>query len=138
MVYNGTVHDGGITISLDGQQPTEGFAHSLDVANEVKIPLDHFTPEDVEHYIRSRYEQLSQPGKFVGTWVSNGTAYLDISQVSLDHDEAYAGARDAQQEAMWDIANSKEIPITENSGIDRPPAGDDWFDDAAAPASTGR
>src|SRR5258707_86805 len=52
VVYDATTGpDQGITISLEGHQPREGFAHSLDVANEVKIPLDRFTVNDVQSYL---------------------------------------------------------------------------------------
>jgi hypothetical protein len=135
-VYNSTIQNGGVTMSLDGHQPSDGYAHSLDVANEVKVPLDDFSPEIVDRYIQTRHPQLAQPDKYVGTWTSNGTVFLDISQVKLDHDEAYAGARDAQQEAMWDIVNDREIPITENSTVNRPMT-EDWLEDAT-PAGIGR
>lgn len=128
IAYNGTVKDGGITVSLDGQQPDRGFAHSLDVSNEIKIPLAKFTPDDVERYVQSRQGELAQPDRYLGTWISGGNVYLDVSQVKADHDEAYAGARDSQQEAMWDIAGDREIPIAENAHLDRPVI-EDWYSD---------
>jgi hypothetical protein len=134
LAFDAIQRDGGITISLAGEQPSEGFAFSPDLGNEVRVPPGKLTPEIVQHYLDTRHDQLSQPQQYLGAWTrDDGVVVLDVSRVELDHDTAYAQARDAQQEAMWDIGGNREIPITENADINRPTS-EDWTD---APASVG-
>jgi hypothetical protein len=111
VVVETTNANGGCTINLQGQQPSKGFAFSADQANEQIVPQAQFGIEAVDNYITSHLNDLQQPGRYLGTWVSKGNVYLDVSQVHDDRATAYDAAAQAKQPAMYNLSDFSEIPI---------------------------
>lgn len=111
-VVEATKRDGGITIGLNGQIPSSGYAFSVQQQNEVKIPLEHFDTQAVDQYVATHHEDLSQPGRYLGAWVNKDTVYLDVSQVEDDQHKAFGMAQAANQLAMYNLTDFSEIPIT--------------------------
>lgn len=110
-VYQGTLDNGGVTLALDGTSPQTGYAFSFDKSTEKVIPMQSFTPAHVEEFINNHMMDLQQPNRYIGTWVSDGEVYLDVSQVESDQSIARQLAQNANQKAYWDIDNSQEISL---------------------------
>jgi hypothetical protein len=49
--------------------------------------------------------------RFIGTWVFDGTFYLDITEHVDSETEAITKARFGSQLAIWDIVANQEIPV---------------------------
>lgn len=109
--YQATVSNGGITVGLDGSQPSSGFAYSPAKSEESIIPLEQLTPDDFDHYIVDHYGLLNQPGYYLGAWVDGPYVYLDLSVVNEDRAQAFQGAQGANQHAMYDLGTFEEIPV---------------------------
>lgn len=107
----GAQANGGITIRPDGTQPTAGYAFSPFKGLETIIPLANLREEDVDRFMRENQQALANPQNYLGIWVSDGNAYLDVTQVQPEFDIAYKTAWDADQEALWDIVQGKEVPV---------------------------
>jgi hypothetical protein len=108
----GIQSNGGITIGMDGSQPHQGFAFTVDQHSEGQYPLQTLTADQIDQYIQSHMQLLQAPGRYLGAWVNNGTVYLDVSQVEQDRDRAHQMAQQANQLAMFDLATFEEIPTT--------------------------
>jgi hypothetical protein len=109
--YEGIVANQGVTISLNGVQPTSGYSYSTD-PQQTTVPVAQLTPEAVGNYIANHMTELQEPNRYFGAWVENGLVYLDVAQVEVDYATAYQQAHAAQQKAMFDLATFKEIPTT--------------------------
>ncbi len=109
--YQAAVNSGGITIRLDGVIPTVGYAFSPFKGQEKIVPVAALTEEDIDAYVTEHKQQLADPQNHLGIWVDGLNAYIDVTQVLTDFDAAYKIAWDAEQEAMWDIVQQKEIPV---------------------------
>jgi hypothetical protein len=104
---------GGITIKLDGTIPPSGYAFSPFKGQEEIVPTPNLKPDHIDKYINEHRQQLNDPQNYLGIWVNGPSTYIDVTQVLDDFDEAYRLAWDAEQEAMWDIVQEKEIPVRE-------------------------
>lgn len=117
--YQGIVDNGGITVGLNGHQPSSGYAFSPYPQAETIIPNEHLTSQHVHDFIQQHAQTLAQPGHYLGGWVDGPHTYLDISRVHPDRDEAFQGAQRANQLAMFDLSNFEEIPVLPRAAIAR-------------------
>lgn len=103
--------DGGITINLEGVEPTEGFSYAPDKTTERVIPIDKVSGEDILKYVKDNFEQLKQSGNNVGVWsnTEDGNTYLDVSRVGKPDIDTLMEAWKSKQLSVWDLKNSLEI-----------------------------
>lgn len=99
-----TRRNGGVTINLKGDVPTQGFAYSPYKDTETKIIKENFSDTDIDNFIEKYYDRLIQEGHHLGAWEDNGTIYLDISKVNPDENAAVADALANDQLALFDLS----------------------------------
>lgn len=107
--YKSAVENGGVTINLQGNQPSEGYAYSPFKDSEAVVPKEQFTPEHVQGFISKNFDRLQQPGNHVGIWEDNGQIYLDVSQVGAPGPETLSAAEAAGQLAVFDLQKFETI-----------------------------
>jgi DNA-binding transcriptional regulator YhcF (GntR family) len=104
---------GGITIRIDGVRPTEGYAFSPFKGSEEIVPIEELKPEHISQFLTTNQASWDDPQNYLGLWLNekNNNLYIDVTQVKPDFDEAYRLAWNNDQESLWDITNSEEIPV---------------------------
>lgn len=117
-IYESTIEGGGTSRNLAGEIPTKRYGFGIRKENEDRFPIAKFTPQDVRSFIESNLQELSQPGKFVGTWVKDGIVYLDVSEEHDDFDTSFQRAWNGHQKSLWDNEINDEIPVR---GLDYEP-----------------
>ena len=110
-VYEAVKRNGGITISLEGDTPVEGYAYAPSKGTETRIPLATFKPEDVDHYIDAHFDQLQRPGAHLGLWVQGDDVFLDVSKVGKPTAATIKGAQDVEQLGVYDLGSDDTIDI---------------------------
>lgn len=108
--YKEARKSGGITIDLEGNRPTEGYAYAPNKDTETPIPLNEFTPEDIDNFIDEHYDDLSQKGNHLGLWTQDDTMYLDVTQVGPPTADTIEKAQGAEQLAVFDLKTFTEVP----------------------------
>jgi hypothetical protein len=65
----------------------------------------------LEEYIKANHKYFDQAGNNLGLWLDKKTnvMWMDVSTVVSDRKSASRMAAEANQKAMWDIANNREI-----------------------------
>jgi hypothetical protein len=106
---------GGVTLGLNGEEPSQGYAYSPYPELEKVVPLEHLSPQLVGQYLQDTQQALSQPGNYFGAWVSDGNAFLDISHIGPVHQDTINEAAKAKQLAVYDLERGQEIP----TGVER-------------------
>lgn len=106
--------EGGSTISLiTGQPITEGYAVAIKESVEEIIPFEQITDEQIKEYKEKHKTILAEdPKRTIGTWVSDGKTYLDISTVLPTQAEAEKIGRATNQKAIFDLRAKQDIVIT--------------------------
>lgn len=66
-----TLENSGVTISLNGEIPTRGFAFSPRKDTELAVDKDGFNQSVIEEYIKNHAEELSKPNRYLGIWVDH-------------------------------------------------------------------
>ena len=109
--YKSTLENGGITISLKtGNKRRKGYAYAMNKDSEYKVPLEQFSQKDIIKYVKQHKDSLLKVKAHLGTWVSeDGFAYIDVSYVGPPEEDTIARAKEAQQIAVFDLANFEEI-----------------------------
>lgn len=110
-VYDKVRKSGGVTINLAGREPTEGYAYAPYKNTEVVIPQAEFTPAHVDKFIEDHYDELSKRGNNLGLWVEKGNVYIDVSRVGAPTAATIERAQKADQLAVFDLKNFKQIDI---------------------------
>jgi len=103
--------NGGVTISLAGNKPTDGYAYAPYKTTEFKVLKSEFSPKHIDDYIDSHHRQLSRPGNNLGMWEQDGYIFLDVSKVGPPTAETFAKAQAAHQLAVFDLGNFEEINL---------------------------
>jgi len=85
-----TKKNGGVTINLKGDVPSQGFAYSPYKDVETVIPQENFSQADIDNFIEKYYDRLNQEGHHLGVWIDDGKVYIDISKVNPDEGAAAA------------------------------------------------
>lgn len=99
-----TKKNGGVTIGLNGDVPTKGFAFSPRKDTEVVVPKKDFNDTHVSDYINTHFDKLAHPDSHLGIWEDNGKIYMDISHVVQDESQAVNRASKADQLAIFDLS----------------------------------
>lgn len=115
-VQSAILADGGVTISLSGVVPSEGFAYAPLKNSEKIVPLSGFSQNDIDDFIQLHRKTLTQPGHFVGGWVNDGNLYLDVSRVGAPTAKTLEEAASASQLAAYDIGGKREIKLGRMEG----------------------
>jgi hypothetical protein len=108
---------GSYNITTGESNPTDGYMVSLP-NNELVIDANDLCATMLSEYIINNAEELSSDKSFVGLWIDNGKAYLDVSVKYDDLETAcYVGIIN-DQKAIHDNANAVAIhlPTPQRSG----------------------
>lgn len=108
---------GSYNITTGESNPTDGYMVSLP-NNELIIDADDLCTTILSEYIMTNIEELCSDKSFVGLWIDNGKAYLDVSVKYNDIEAAcYVGIL-SDQKAIYDNANEVAIhlPTPQRSG----------------------
>lgn len=110
--YQRLRESGGVTVNLQGVEPTSGYAYGGYVELERVVPTSAVTPDTILQYMRDTETALSMPGHYLGIWddTQSGNTFLDVSIVSPAGEDALKDAKDRGQIAVWDIGGDVEIP----------------------------
>jgi len=63
-----TKQNGGSTISLKGEIPTDGFSFAPSKATETPVPVDQFNEKTLTDYCGMMYDRFGEEGAHIGTW----------------------------------------------------------------------
>ena len=108
---------GSYNIATGESNPTDGYMVSLP-NNELVIDADDLCATMLSEYIIGNAEELSSDKSFVGLWIDNGKAYIDVSVKYDDLETAcYVGILN-DQKAIYDNANvvAIHLPTAQRSG----------------------
>ena len=114
-VVDSVRRQGGMSITMGGKQPRTGYMIGTRGSNK-EVPADKFFDRKegtkiLGDYIKEHRDKLSQPGAHLGLWhdTKNNEIAIDISIKVQSRSEAVKLGRDWNQQAIWDVANGKEI-----------------------------
>lgn len=108
---------GSYNITTGEYNPTDGYMVSLPY-NELVINADDLCASVLSEYIMNNAKLLYSDKNFVGLWIDNGKAYIDVSVKYNDLETAcYVGILN-DQKAIYDNANAVAIhlPTPQRSG----------------------
>lgn len=112
----GLRENGGYTLALDGGSPEGGYAVAVYPNAERIVPEGEITNEDILQYIDDWADVLSRdPRAHLGGWVDEGQAYLDLSAVIDDLDEAILVGWQNKQKAIFNLSTFEDVPVTEEA-----------------------
>ena len=108
---------GSYNITTGESNPTDGYMVSLP-NNELVINADDLCATVLSEYIINNANELSSGKSFVGSWIDNGKAYIDVSVKYTDLEEACYIGIISDQNAIYDNANAVAIhlPTAQRSG----------------------
>lgn len=107
--YKQTIKNGGVTISLEGNKPTEGYAYSPYKDSETVYEKESFTEDNISEFVDKFFDRLSEEGNHLGIWEDGGKIYIDISQVGEATEETISKAEQAGQLAVFDLKNFSTV-----------------------------
>jgi hypothetical protein len=113
-----TMETGGSTLDLAGNAPTKGIAYAPSKATEFSIEQEKYTPALYDQYVQAHMDELSQPGKHIGTWIDNGKVYFDVIEVGDKTPATLEKAQNAEQLGVFDLGTHETIPLgTMENGV---------------------
>lgn len=98
-----TMKNGGVTISLNGDIPTEGFSYSPSKLTEYRVPKTEFQLSNLDTFVSKNLKDLEKPGNYLGAWEEKGEIFIDVSRVEPDFNKAMKGASLSEQLAIFDL-----------------------------------
>ena len=106
----------GFALNIYGEGPPAiGYMLSADKTSERTFQTMP-TVDDITAYVNEYRERFEQGAHFLGGWIAEQNRYvLDTSIVVHDHEEAITAAREAQQEAIYDLAGKRVEPVSEST-----------------------
>ncbi len=108
--------NGGYTLALDGGSPQGGYAVAIYPNAERIIPEAEIASGDILQYIDDWADVLKRDARaHLGGWVDEGQAYLDLSAVVDDLDEAMIIGWENKQKALFDLGTFEDVPVTEEA-----------------------
>jgi len=107
--YQLTKENGGVTISLEGKQPVEGFVYAPSKETEVVMSNEGFTAKAVGDFENKNAELLKQDGNYVGVWRDGEKIYIDVSRVGEPSAKTLEEAQEASQLGVYDLRTSSTI-----------------------------
>jgi hypothetical protein len=109
---NAILENGGITISLEGTEPTTGFAVGAYPDRSWVLPTFSFDDVVLAHWVSVNIEWLGRSNHYVGAWVSDGLVHLDVTRVIEDRTEAIELGQRKCQLCIWDIKRAEEVAVS--------------------------
>ena len=111
-VVEDTLANGGLTIKpFTGEKPSGGYMVALE-GFELKVPLSEFFTGVVADYIGEHAQKLmSNPALCLGTWVHEGSVYLDLSENVGSLDKALELGRERNQLAVFNLETFEEVTV---------------------------
>lgn len=112
-VVEDTLKDGGLTIKpFTGEKPSGGYMVALQ-GYELQVPMSEFFTGIVADYIGQHAQKLmDNPSLCLGTWVNEGTVYLDLSENIQSREKALELGKERNQLAIFSLADMEEVTIT--------------------------
>ena len=112
-VVEDTLANGGLTIKpFQNEKPETGYMVALE-GYELQVPVSEFFTGIVADYIGEHAQKLmANPALCLGTWVNEGTVYLDLSENVASREKALELGRERGQLAIFNLANMEEVTIT--------------------------
>lgn len=107
--------NGGVTINVRGEEPSEGFAFSPDKGTETKMAVADLTPESAGAFMDRYKDALQLEGAHIGGWINpeTGEVVLDISTVNSDKLAALVRAKASNQDAIYDLNTTTGLTVTD-------------------------
>ena len=107
---------GGFTVDLKtGNRPTEGYSVAPSKATEERFSIAGKTEAEVqkiiENYIAKHFRNIARPDMHFGGWLDGDFLVLDVPVVLADLKAAKQAGLDADQDAIFDLKNMKEIRL---------------------------
>ena len=103
---------------LNGYNPTReayavgGAADSVECVDNNLLSYNAFR-YTMELLIEFMERQPDTTTQVIGAWVNDdGYAYIEVSDIVFDREEAIALGREREEEAIWDFKNDCEIKLT--------------------------
>ena len=111
-VVEDTLKDGGLTIKpFTGEKPASGYMVALQ-GFELQVPVSEFFTGVVADYIGEHAQKLmANPSLCLGTWVNEGTVYLDLSENIQSRDKALELGRERHQLAIFNLETFEEVVV---------------------------
>ena len=109
IAYKSTLQNGGVTISLKGDQPAVGFVFAPEKDTEMVVPQNEFTPEHINEFVKKNKTKLRRKGAHLGTWIDEGNIYLDVSYVGEPSEATIKIAEKAGQLAVFDLGTFETV-----------------------------
>lgn len=111
--------EGGFTLHDHvGDGPTGGYMVSVTKGTEEVHDVAAMTPETIAAYRDKHAAQLADPDVFLGAWVYQGKAYLDISTHVQGKSQALALAKQHDQIGIYDLTSGSTI-LTATGEVDK-------------------
>jgi hypothetical protein len=104
--------------NLDGYNPTReayavgGATDSVEMVDNDDLSFNKFR-YIMDLKIRFMESQPEDTMQVIGAWVNDeGNAFIEVSDIVFDREEAIALGREREEEAIWDFKNNCEIKLT--------------------------
>ncbi len=109
VAYRSTIENGGVTINIKGEQPNQGYVFALEKETEKVISQNEFSPKHIDDYVRTYRKKLRKEGAHLGSWVDDGSVYLDVSYVGEPSEKTIKLAEKAGQLAVFDLGTFETV-----------------------------
>lgn len=105
-----TYENGGCSYNLHTgvSNPDSGYMVSV---RKTQYVVDVLDAETLRKFIETNIEDIASDNLFVGSWVSDGKVYLDVSELILSKEQAIKSGMLRDQLAIYDNANGKDINL---------------------------
>ena len=111
-VVEDTLTNGGLTVKpFIGEKPETGYMVALE-GYELQVPVSEFFTGVVADYIGEHAQKLmSNPALCLGTWVNEGTVYLDLSENVPNREKALELGKERGQLAIFSLDTFEEVVV---------------------------
>lgn len=113
-----TVTFKGATMNLITNQTNWNKGYFVSLPGGIIVELNNNPIQAIKDFSEVNKKQLLEPNKSLGSWISGGKLYLDISELILDKRQAVQLAYNRNQLAIYDNANqvSIDLPAPQKNG----------------------
>ena len=111
-VVEDTLANGGLTIKpFQNEKPETGYMVALE-GYELQVPVSEFFTGVVADYLGEHAQKLmDNPSLCLGTWVNEGTVYLDLSENIASRERALELGRERNQLAIFNLETFEEVVV---------------------------
>ena len=111
-VVEDTLANGGLTIKpFQNEKPETGYMVALE-GYELQVPVSEFFTGVVADYLGEHAQKLmSNPALCLGTWVNEGTVYLDLSENIPNREQALELGKERGQLAIFNLETFEEVTV---------------------------